>query len=506
MVLSGTVQVSDRAEAAGRLGAVRRGLGAMPLPLAALLGLVAIFGVTWALVVPPGQSPDSTSHFAYAQSLGENFALPGNPRLQSISTDEKQAIIADNVNVVTSSPYTVKPSWSAADYRSYLAEVAHTHPSRADGGGPSTAAPNPPLYYLFADLAYWADSGGNAFSRMYAIQIWGVALLLLSVTGGWLLAGEVLGRRRLPQLAGAAVVGLEPMATFLSTSITPDAMLMTLWTLGLWLGARVINRSARPLDAAALCAITAAAILTKATSYALLPAVLFALVVGWWRRPKEERTAALRRLAPALVVLAVPVLAWVEYSRTNGRSPVNVVAPSVTGAPVSVNVRQFLSYVWQFYLPRLPFQRPPIAEGGAYYTIWLREGWATFGWLDVQIVSWVYSLIGWICAVFLVMGAALLTRIRGVRKLSLLAFFALALVGLVGLLHVTDYLTIISSGYALFQGRYLLPVIGLFGLIVAFVVSRLPPRLRAPACGAILAGLLVLQVLSLGTVAETYYT
>ncbi|HWF51710.1 MAG TPA: DUF2142 domain-containing protein [Solirubrobacteraceae bacterium] len=504
MILSGTVQVSRRGEAAGGLRAARRAFAAVPSPLAALLGVVAIFGVTWALIVPPGQSPDSTSHFAYAQTLAENFALPGNPLRPGVSSDQRQAIIADHVNEITSSPLTVKPDWSAADYQRYLNTVAHTHLSRSDGGGPSSAAPNPPLYYLFADLAYWADSGGDAFSRMYAMQLWGVVLLLLTVTGGWLLAGEVLGRRRLPQLACAAVVGFVPTETFLATSITPDSLLVTLWTLGLWLGARVISRAARPVDAAALCAVAAAAILTKATSYALLPAVAFALAIGWWARPKEERIKALRQLAPALLVLAAPVLAWVAYSRANGRSPVNVVAPAVAGS--SANPRQFLSYVWQFYLPRLQFMSPSIAEPGAYFSIWIREAWATFGWLDVPIVQWIYSVIGWICGAFLVAGAVLMTRVRGRRNLALLAYFVLALVGLLALLHVTDYLTILSSGYALLQGRYVLPVIGLFGLIVAFVISRLPTPLRAPVCGAVLGALLVLQVLSLGTVAETYYT
>ncbi len=504
MVLSGTERVSRRALAVGRLSSARRALAAVPPPLAALLGVVAILGVTWALIVPPEQSPDSTSHFAYAQSLAENFALPGNPHRPGVSTDQREAIFADNVNQVTSSPASVKPDWSAADWARYLANVARMPPSRSDGGGENAEAPNPPLYYLYADLAYWADSGGTAFSRMYAMQIWGVALLLLTVAGGWLLAGEVLGRRRLQQLACAAVVGLVPTETFLATSITPDSLLVTLWTLALWLGARVINRAARPADAVALCAVAAGAILTKATSYAILPAVLFALAMGWWGRPKEERVMALRQLAPALLVLAAPVLAWVEYTRANGRSPVNVVAPSVSGS--GVDLRRFLSYLWQFYLPRLPFLTRSSAESGAYFSIWVREAWATFGWLDVPIVGWIYSVIGWICGASLVAAAVLLTRIRGRRNLSLLVFFALALVGLLALLHAADYLTLISAGYALFQGRYVLPVIGLFGLTVAFVVGRLPEHLRPPVCGATLAGLLVLQVLSLGTVAETYFT
>ena len=83
------------------------------------------------------------------------------------------------------------------------------------------------------------------------------------------------------------------MATFISTSVNPDALLITLWTSALWLGARVINRRAQGADVIALCAVAAAAILTKATSYALVAPIAARDRVGWWRRPGLERRAAL---------------------------------------------------------------------------------------------------------------------------------------------------------------------------------------------------------------------
>ena len=62
-----------------------------------------------------------------------------------------------------------------------------SHASRTDGGGFNPAASNPPLYYIYADLAYWATSGGNAFDRYYAMRLWGISLLVLTVVGAWLL-------------------------------------------------------------------------------------------------------------------------------------------------------------------------------------------------------------------------------------------------------------------------------------------------------------------------------
>ena len=97
----------------------------------------------------------------------------------------------------------------------------------------------------------------------------------------------------------------------MGASVNPDSLMVPLWTFALWLGARVIIRRAPVRDAVALCAVAAAAVLTMATSYALLPAVALALFAGWRGRPPEERRAALRPLGLASLALVVPVLAWV---------------------------------------------------------------------------------------------------------------------------------------------------------------------------------------------------
>ena len=489
--------------AQGWAAGLRRVFSVIPRPLAALLTVVLIIGLVWALIVPPWQAPDATTHFAYAQSLAERFALPGDKRRATDSTDQLLADAASEASLEAFNPKTVKPGgWSSQRYAGYLAAV-RSHPSRSNGGGPNSASSNPPLYYLYADLAYWAMYGGDVFDRLYAIQIWGVALLMLTVTGAWMLAGEVLGCCRLPQLACAATAGFVPLETFITTSVNPDALMVTLWTFALWLGARVIVRGARQRDAVVLCAVTAGAILTKATSYALVPAVLLALGLGWLRRPPEERSAARRQLATALVALVLPVLGWLGLAHLLGRAAVNAVPSS--GHPF--NVRQFLSYVWQFYLPRLPWQTPfrAVNTYPAWY-IWLKQGWGIFGWLDVPMADWVYRVLGVITAVILIPATALVARFRDRLRLSLTAFFAVALVALLGLLHITDYAQIIKSGGTLLQGRYLLPVVGLFGLSVGFVISHLPGRWRGPACGTTVAGLLLLQVLALGTVARMYYT
>lgn len=489
-----------------RLGWLARLRALIPAPLALLLVVVAIAGVGWALITPPFQSPDEGSHFAYAQSLAQRLALPGDHNRASYSQDQLTADFAVQASIRSHFSGEMRTNWSTRDYATYLA-AAKRDPSRSDGGGPNAASANPPLYYLYADVAYWASYWGNTFDRLYAMRLWGVSLLLLTVVGAWLLAGEVLGRIRLAQLACATVVGLFPMQTFISTSVSPDAMLVTLWTFALWLATRVITRRLQARDALALCAVTAAAILTKATSYALVPGVVVALFFGWLGRRSGEHPIPKRTVAAAILVPALLVLAWIGLSKALGRPVINGILTPAGASARPFLVREFISDVWQYYLPRLPSMVPLRSTYGLpLFDVWLREGWGMFGFLEIEMSNWLYGLLTAITAAVAVVTIGIVARFRDRIRLELVGVYALVLVGLVGGLHLTEYRSILAGQGPVLQGRYLLPVIGLFGLAVALIVTRVPTRVRGAACGALAAGMLLLQILALATIVQGYYT
>ncbi len=475
----------------------------MPAPLGALLVAIAILGVTWALLVPPWQSPDEPQHFAYAQSLATRFALPGDKHRQPFSSAQTLADSSVGASAGAFYPVAAPPSWTAAAHAAYQAALRR-HPSAANGGGPNSATANPPLFYLYADIAYWLSGGGsNAFDQLYAMRIWDVVLLLATVTGAWLLAGEVFGRRRPAQLVCAAVAGMVPAETFISTSMNPDALMIALWAVAFWLGARVINRGLPRRDGLLLGAVTAAAVLTKATSYALVPAAGLALLLGWLRRPQSERGRFVVALAPPFAVLVAPILAWLAAAAALNRPAINTVQ---SGAH-AFNIRQFLSYVWQFYLPKPSFLTSFRETAGLpLYQLWVKEGWGVFGWRNIGLPPWTYMLLG-IASGVVAIGSAVVVipRLRSRRNLALMAFFAVATVTLLAGLHVTDYRALIAGQAAVIQGRYLLPLLPLFGVAVAAVVTRVPRSWQGTAAGVILASLLLLQVLALSTVARAYY-
>ena len=86
---------------------LERGIRRVPPALAALVVVVAILGVGWALLVPPWQSPDENNHFAYAQSLAERGALPQASGRPGWSSDQG---VADYWSNASPTAWTVLPN------------------------------------------------------------------------------------------------------------------------------------------------------------------------------------------------------------------------------------------------------------------------------------------------------------------------------------------------------------------------------------------------------------
>src|SRR6185437_7709920 len=152
----------------------------------------------------------------FVQSMAESFTIPHTAGAPPASSELQAADAAVGASRGAFWPESAPPYWQRADDNAYRAAARAAHASRTDGQGPSTATNNPPLYYLVASVPYLIDHRGTIFGRLDSIRIFGVLLLLVTTLAAWLLAGEVFGRRRLPQLGCAAAAGLLPMASFMS--------------------------------------------------------------------------------------------------------------------------------------------------------------------------------------------------------------------------------------------------------------------------------------------------
>jgi len=473
----------------------------LPHPLAALVAASLLLALIWAFVTPAFQSPDENSHFGYVQALAETGHLPGSVTKAPFSSEQVAAGTASNSDQAAAVLAT-KMEWNPAAFKAWLrADRSHRGLSRGDGGGLNPAWSNPPLYYAIEAIPYELTRSANLFSRLLALRIVSLLWLALTVSAAWLLAGEVFGRDRLLQLSAASLAGLAPMMSFISASVTPDSMLFAVWGVAIWLGTRILRRGLTTATAAGLFAAVGVAIVVKASSYALLPAALLVLIVGL----RRSGIGPLRPLAAAAAGLIVTAGAWYIAARVAGRPA----AAQVTGATSGpgLNVRQLLSYVWQFYLPRAPFMTdfPTIAHTIPVYDIWIKGAWASFGWTEVEFRNRVYIGLVLVMLVVIVAAASELWRRRRGGDRMLVAFLTLVPLSLLAGLHWSEYHLIIGGQSNFNQGRYLLPLVGIAGVVVALALRRLPPRWRGVGAGVVIGGLFALQLFSLGLVMERFY-
>ncbi|MEA2425489.1 MAG: hypothetical protein QOH13_1899 [Thermoleophilaceae bacterium] len=467
-----------------------RRLRRVPLPLALLLATATILSVAWIVLMPALQGPDEVSHFTYVQRIAERHAIPWTP---SGGTTDAGGTYSSEVNTVLSAggigPLTAnvaaRPLWTRADERlwSRVAKGA----DRRDGGYTS-ALRNPPLYYLYEVIPYELGSGGSFWDRQLLLRLANIPLFLIALVFIWLLAGELLGRGMLQDLATASA-GLMPQLLNIVATVNPDVLLVAEWSAALYLMTLVIRRGPRLRLAGPLAAVLIAGGLTQPRSLPLLVPALMAVLLG------AARERGWRRVSPAL-------LGW-------GALAIYLPVVLIWSARGTGSVRQFVSYVWQFYLPKLGFMQTTI--GPVDYD--LRKGfvdriYGTLAQLEVILPRDLADVLWWVT----LGGLALLvvTLVVRRRELSRNAAVAVVLVtamwSLLLALHLIAYRAMITMpGDPIITGRYLLPLVGLFGIAIALIGSLLPRVARAVYAGVILGAGVALQIVSLGLLLERFY-
>jgi hypothetical protein len=181
---------------------------------------------------------------------------------------------------------------------------------------------------------------------------------------------------------------------------------------------------------------------------------------------------------------------------------------SASGQPALSVVRALTTYVWQHFLPRLPFMHDhfpdhlaPAVPGAdpfpafPQYPLWQiwHEGFVgRFSYSVYSFPVWVDILAAVIYVAASALAAIVVLRVvRGVRERrpELLTYFLL-LAGNFLLVAVNGYFYRRGTGGVNFeQARYLLPMIPLYGLVLATACIALG---RRAAAGALAVGVLAL--------------
>ncbi len=476
-----------------------RRLRSIPAPLAVLLVLAGALTLAWGIALPDLQGPDETGHVAYVQRIVDAGEIPfdfgragGGRGVDTASTELRAAAIAANLEPLRANP-AARPAWTAADEALWLrSERRLDDGARTDGGFNSTFR-NPPLYYLYAASFYLAASSGSIFDRMTAVRFANVPLALALTVLVWLLAGELLGPALGPRTLATALATLNPGVTNLEGTVNPDLMLLVWWTAGLLLMVRLVRRPPTRAGAAGLGAVLVAAGLTNGRGLLMAIPAGVAALLAWRRYGRPAGRVWAAATATALVAGLAVVLALLLRGVSTP-----FVHPSISG---------FASYVWQFYLPRLPgMGAVPGPAGYGAREAFVARVWGGFAQLEVELPSWAVDALAAAVLAVLVAGAVALWRRRSRVDGAVLAVCAAAVAGTLGGLHVIAYRSLLSNVRdPVITGRYVLVLVGLAAAGTAWVLWNLPRRWVTPLAGGVLGLAVVLQANAIGLLIERFW-
>jgi hypothetical protein len=466
----------------------------VPLPLGLLLVVATLQTLAWIVVLPAFQGPDEDSHLSYVQRIVEEKTVPWKPQggipPQGVRFSEEMQR-AENLTGLGSliGNLAARPGWTSADVALWERGKATLTAADRDSGGRYTASlKNPPVYYLYSSIPYAAAHGGSIFDRLELVRLWNIPLLLVALVFVWLVIGELVADRRL-QVIGTTAAALLPQLSNVTAGVAPDVLLVAEWSAALYLMLLVLRRGPRPRLVAALAAVFVLAGFTHARSLPMFVPALLAVLLALARERGWRAITPLRAFAAVGVVFLLVV--------------------AVAAARGKGDLHQFVSYVWQFYLPKLGFMTAHI--GPPHYGFreaYVDRLYSDFAWLEVVVPTNVEKALWWLSLAALVAFVVVLVRRRAVLRARLAETVVLlsAVLALLLGLHLAAYRAMLADPTdPIVTARYLLPLLPLFGTVVAVVVGALPRRASALLGGLVLALGASLQLGALGLLVERFY-
>jgi 4-amino-4-deoxy-L-arabinose transferase-like glycosyltransferase len=381
--------------------------------------------------------------------------------------------------------YTGNPTWRSQDDRALQHALAGSL-GRKHEEGAGAAAPYPPLYYALEAIPYKVFSGTSFLDRLLAMRIFSALFAGLTAGFCFLFVRELLPGSPWAAVAAGIAVAFNPLTAFVSGGVNPEALLYAASAAIFWAVARAFRRGLTVARGVGIGCALGVALLTKGTALGFVPGVVVGLAILIWRAAPERRTQALKASGAAVALGALPFLAWLAlgtaiYNRSTGTA-----TAGLAHAPVDNGIRVQISYVWQLYLPRLPFMNQ-LMPFSVPKQIWFEGFVGRFGYNEYDFPGWFNSVaLGVMGGLVVLAGTALAHARTAIRRRWREGVAYAALVGGILLSVGIGVYRLSTFGSPVAQARYLLPLLAIYALIIGLAVRALGPRF-GPAVGAALA-------------------
>lgn len=459
--------------------AVRARVRTVPAAAWAIVLLAFLHSAAWAVLTPAFQGPDEFVHYGYVQQVAET----GKPPTQSASFPSSSKEL---LTTLLDTPWstTGKPSWSpraSEELSTVLGRLDNTKGNRENPLNAGYQADNPPFYAYTMAVPYLVTRalGGDVLDRLVVMRLVSALYGALTIGLVLLLLRELFPRRRAAWWAGGLAVALQPAVGWLFGSLNNDLPVILAGTGVLWLLVRGFRRGLSPSLVVGLGGFVAIAMLSKVSGYILLVVAAYGLAILLLRSRVQWRRLAV----PVVLAVVVALIPWLlvrelrDVTAQTVTSGIQGIGPT-TGA--ERNPRDFVSYLWQFYLPKLPFMDEQFATYPTYplWQTYIQPFAGRFGWFEYGFSPGASGLMAGTLVVLLAAAGVAIARTRDVlrRYWQLGLLLVGSFVGYAVAVNVKGWQFRVDTNQNFEQVRYLFPMIGLYGVLVATALLAFPRR------------------------------
>jgi hypothetical protein len=480
-----------RGRASGLGAAVRRTLRQVPGPAWACACVAVLSAASWSIVTPPFQAPDEPSHFSYAQILAETGTLPRS-QLDPYSAQET-TVLADLDHEAVRFNQAIGTISTQAQQRRLQRDL-HLPLSRV-GSGAGVATSQPPLYYALETIPYKLGALGTLLDQLELMRLLSALLAGLAAIFVFLFLREALPQAPYTWTVGGLGMALAPLVGFISGVVNPDALLCAVAAALFYCLARAFRRGLTLGRACAIGLVMAVGFTSKLNFIGLAPGVLLALVLLARRAARTGGAggAAYRWLAAGVAIGLAPGYLYAAANLLSGHAAFGLLSTGVSGTTAHRgSLWQEASYIWEFYLPRLPGMKAFFPGVFTLRQVWFDKAVGLYGWLDTYFPLWVYTLALVPAGLIAALCGRELVRSRGAvrARAGELTCYGAIVAGMLVLFGADSYLEVPAFTGAYAEPRYLLPLAALFAAVFA-LAARGAGRRWGPAVGTLLVLLIL---------------